>query len=320
MSAYESELLKLKHLKFHQTQELKTRELDLTQELKMRELNLTQELKMRELDLTTLRIKMEQEERQKDREFIRKENNKNRVMYVKNRFNKYLDMQVYGSPTAQYITQNSITDIIGYNIYLAMADSYVPEINNQIKEFIEPYINKTLIYENGITKLLSVVSIDNVENMIDNLCNANYLKSNSKIIDNLLEVKNKVLSVPISAIRDEHRYLKNTYKINLENQNKQKNNKKLDKQKYIKAENDAHFENGKCVIKCYCCFQKIELDDISCHRSHNIPDSKGGDLSPDNIRLCCATCNSSMNDSLTIDEYKCQLYVKLLGKVMHPIT
>lgn len=43
------------------------------------------------------------EEKQKDRDFIKEENNKNRRMYSTTRSNKYLDMQVYESSANQYI-------------------------------------------------------------------------------------------------------------------------------------------------------------------------------------------------------------------------
>jgi len=36
---------------------------------------------------------------------------------------------------------------------------------------------------------------------------------------------------------------------------------------------------------------------------HNIPESKGGTLDIDNLRPICASCNRSMGDRYTIDEF-----------------
>ena len=55
----------------------------------------------------------------------------------------------------------------------------------------------------------------------------------------------------------------------------------------------------------------IRLDASETHRCHNIPNSKGGDWSKDNVYLCCATCNQTMGDAKTVLEFKVDLYVAI---------
>ena len=58
------------------------------------------------------------------------------------------------------------------------------------------------------------------------------------------------------------------------------------------------FEN-KCYIKW--CENLINVYDF--HVGHNIPDSKGGKTSLENLRPICSRCNHSMSNNYTIDEW-----------------
>jgi 5-methylcytosine-specific restriction endonuclease McrA len=62
--------------------------------------------------------------------------------------------------------------------------------------------------------------------------------------------------------------------------------------------------NSKCYVKW--CRNEINVFDF--HVGHNIPASKGGSLSLDNLRPICSRCNLSMGNNYTIDEWN------LLGK------
>ena len=59
------------------------------------------------------------------------------------------------------------------------------------------------------------------------------------------------------------------------------------------------FEN-KCYIDW--CENIINVYDF--HVGHNIPDSKGGETTLQNLRPICSRCNHSMGNSYTIDEWK----------------
>ena len=55
--------------------------------------------------------------------------------------------------------------------------------------------------------------------------------------------------------------------------------------------------------KCYIpwCNNIITVFDF--HVGHNIPESKGGELTIDNLKAICSRCNLSMGDRYTIDEW-----------------
>lgn len=56
---------------------------------------------------------------------------------------------------------------------------------------------------------------------------------------------------------------------------------------------------GKCLVKW--CTNRITVFDWEA--GHNIPESKGGKTSIENLRCICSRCNKSMGDSYTIDEW-----------------
>jgi 5-methylcytosine-specific restriction endonuclease McrA len=49
------------------------------------------------------------------------------------------------------------------------------------------------------------------------------------------------------------------------------------------------------------CHNMINVWDF--HAGHNIPDSKGGKMSVDNLVPICSRCNLSMSDNYTFDEW-----------------
>ena len=56
---------------------------------------------------------------------------------------------------------------------------------------------------------------------------------------------------------------------------------------------------GKC--KTSWCRNKVTLFDFQC--GHNIPESKGGPLSLDNLVVICCRCNTSMGNQHTFTEW-----------------
>jgi hypothetical protein len=57
---------------------------------------------------------------------------------------------------------------------------------------------------------------------------------------------------------------------------------------------------------CYVCSKKINAKDFEC--GHIIAESKGGDITVDNLRPVCRTCNGSVG-SMNMDEFK-KIYFK----------
>ena len=56
---------------------------------------------------------------------------------------------------------------------------------------------------------------------------------------------------------------------------------------------------GKC--KTSWCMNTVTLFDFQC--GHNIPESKGGPLSLDNLIVICSRCNTSMGNQYTFKEW-----------------
>jgi 5-methylcytosine-specific restriction endonuclease McrA len=61
----------------------------------------------------------------------------------------------------------------------------------------------------------------------------------------------------------------------------------------------GHRFEGKCRVGW--CKNKISVFDYEC--GHNVPESKGGKTTLDNLVPICARCNRSMGDRYTIDEW-----------------
>lgn len=59
----------------------------------------------------------------------------------------------------------------------------------------------------------------------------------------------------------------------------------------------------KYESKCYIRWCKNTITVFDFQSGHNIPESKGGCTDLMNLRPICSRCNSSMNDSYTIDEW-----------------
>jgi len=60
----------------------------------------------------------------------------------------------------------------------------------------------------------------------------------------------------------------------------------------------------KYSSKCYIHWCKNDIDVFNFHIGHNIPESKGGELTLENLRPICARCNLSMSNNYTIDEWQ----------------
>jgi 5-methylcytosine-specific restriction endonuclease McrA len=73
--------------------------------------------------------------------------------------------------------------------------------------------------------------------------------------------------------------------------------KALKEQTWIK--NFGNVFSHKCYIKW--CENKVNVFDF--HVGHDIPESKGGKLSIDNLKPICSRCNHSMSNNYTIKEW-----------------
>jgi len=60
----------------------------------------------------------------------------------------------------------------------------------------------------------------------------------------------------------------------------------------------------KYSSKCFIHWCQNEMDVFNFHVGHNIPESKGGELTLENLRPICVRCNLSMGNKYTIDEWQ----------------
>ena len=64
-----------------------------------------------------------------------------------------------------------------------------------------------------------------------------------------------------------------------------------------------HYIGKKFNTSCYVKWCKNEINVFDYHTGHNIPESKGGSMTLENLRPICSRCNLSMGNNYTIDEW-----------------
>ncbi len=78
------------------------------------------------------------------------------------------------------------------------------------------------------------------------------------------------------------------------------------KQKIPKALREQvwiHYIGKKYDSKCYINWCTNRINPFDFESGHNIPESKGGQVTLENLRPICTRCNRSMSDKYTIDEW-----------------
>ncbi len=306
MTAYQKAKLELEQQRLERQERIEQQRLDQEKELKKGD----QELKKGDQELERQRLEQEKELKQQelesqermkqlDRDFMREENNKNRKMYVGSRFNKYLDLQVYGSPSQQYILTDSLSNVLEFQAFDITGDiEHAP----QIKSDVENVSEQVSIIENGLTKTVSAVPISKTLDLLDTMpCDMPVLTKQVELI-------------PDIAIKDDNRHIQSTYDIQMSMQDTDAYPTMMDKDKYLRVQNKVQSgPDGEIMITCYTCGKLVPMKSSACHRMHVIPKSKGGDCSINNIVLGCATCNQDTGNKYTALEYKVHLYAKLVN-------
>lgn len=64
-----------------------------------------------------------------------------------------------------------------------------------------------------------------------------------------------------------------------------------------------YYNKNNFSKKCYVKWCKNIINVFDFHVGHNIPKSKGGTDTIDNLKPICSRCNLSMNNNYTIDEW-----------------
>lgn len=155
-------------------QELKQQELAMIeaqkakdQELKQRKLASQESMKQQELDLTRELKQLDIDEKAKDRAFMREENNKNRRMHMALRHNKYLDFEVYGNPSKQYIDRDSMVNVLGFHVYNTN-NQFKPEVLKAIELEATKVCKTVPVYEQAATNESQVIEVRDAIDLIRN--------------------------------------------------------------------------------------------------------------------------------------------------------
>jgi 5-methylcytosine-specific restriction endonuclease McrA len=64
-----------------------------------------------------------------------------------------------------------------------------------------------------------------------------------------------------------------------------------------------HFNGRKFENKCYIRWCKNKINVFDFQVGHNIPESKGGPTTLENLRPVCSRCNQSMSNNYSIDQW-----------------
>jgi hypothetical protein len=292
-------------------QELKQRKLALIeaqkardQELKQRKLASQESMKQQELDLTRELKQIDIDEKAKDRAFMREENNKNRRMHMALRHNKYLDFEVYGNPSKQYIDRDSMVNVLGFHVFNTN-NQLKPEVLKAIELEATKVCKAVPVYEQAATSESQVIEVRDAIDLI---------KTISKQADApaVMSLVDRVETIQTVAVSDDLRSIPSSYQAKKAIQDVNKHSTGKHKLKYVRAINKLRESNGTILVSCACCSAEMDLQSSACHRGHDIPRSDGGDWSIDNVYLVCASCNTDMSDRLSVAEYKVELYVGMI--------
>ena len=64
-----------------------------------------------------------------------------------------------------------------------------------------------------------------------------------------------------------------------------------------------HYNGEHYSYKCNVSWCKNKINVFNFHAGHNIPESKGGATTLENLRPICSSCNLSMSNNYTITEW-----------------
>ena len=241
-------------------------------------------------------------EKEKDRAFMREENNKPRVLTILSKgFNPYFDLVGYGNNSKQFIDSSSLKKVIGFSQF---DNTNVRDltIEHKIGDIVESESEDKIIYSGEDSSIIRGIDSEKVSEVLDKI------EIDEKAKEDVLAQVSEICNAP----KDSSKRLKIPKLDSLRcSQLPDVNSSCLDKKKYIRAINKLRFVDNKIMINCYCCDDEYPLDSPAIHRSHNIPKSRGGDWSKENIYLCCSSCNQDMGNEITVLDYKLDLYLRI---------
>jgi hypothetical protein len=246
-----------------------------------------------------------------DRSHHTEENNKNRRMHYLDRHN-LLDFDVYGSAAVQFIESGSFKKNMFAQVL--MHDRVPEEKYDEVVSVINSVVDGAsttlpVVTENDTLADKEVINIGDCTLIPDTIVAK---LQEQETINNKTSIwsessKSRLQSIKKIGNSSSMNKMVPKYYDYLLDQMKNDSSKPKDKSFYVKPKNNtnANADNGDVLINCYACSKACKLGSSSIHRSHNVPDSKGGSWDKSNIYLCCANCNQDMGNGSTVEEYMC---------------
>ncbi len=253
------------------------------------------------------------------------ENNMNRRLFQEIAC-PHFDLRSYGTPSVQYGSTESVQRVILNNI--ATHDVFdglktndqltqtkaIRQIEDVIREKVSACSEMIVIANDRSKSEINAIDFEQMNDLameiIEECRKLKVISSSSPWLETF---NHKLTTTKSIAKTDSFQKTFPTHKEYLI-QTIPSRKTKLDKSKYIKPRNMASIDtNGRTMISCYTCNQRMYLDDKSVQCCHNIPDSNLGSWHPDNIYLCCANCNMSMGSDHTVEEHSVNMRFQQLS-------
>lgn len=329
ISNYETELIKIKQAKLAYLKEKEEREREFIVAKEEREHEFVIAKEGRDREFTVAKEGREREfvisENEKNR-FHAKELAKMKIdacrekcmqiVQITNQtnINFNVDFNAYGNQQDQYVSLESAKRVIAYEInnskqipqiekpaVIEAFDDHIDELSENTLVRVTPEVleSKDLVDINtlindcqerkNMKNLITIKSVK-IDSTIDNETRRKYIIS----IIEFIESKSK--QIIEEANSNNYTICSNDSMRKWHKEIERKNQPKSMKQRveYLRSENETYInkDTNEQWALCYCCKKACALSDM--HRSHVIAKSLGGSTHPDNIRICCASCNLTM--------------------------
>ena len=265
---------------------------------------------------------------EKELAYRTKENNFKRCMnleeiFVKDALQRNLitghsmayDVPVYGNPSEQCVDANSLKIHHVFAEYLTNKTIDQDAVNN-INSVFENKINKDLVYLNGEKTELELVRIVDALGIQEELIGLKQVPKEKRKLTESYEITNikpYLNKVPDNAKSDTKRIFKSlgqeNYALKTSPEGRKSASQDLEYYLYEINGKSHNEDKNKTTIKCFTCNTLLDYNTVNVEKLHDIPKSKNGNYSRENIKLGCRACNLAMGSETTLTEF---VFVKML--------
>ena len=351
MTLYEQAALELKAKKLEQQEKFKAQELAQQEKLKIQELAAQEKLKIQELevqeklkamDISVEMKKIEQTERlqyeeiaakrelkQMEFTFCEKENNKNRnlvrettsiqLQYHDNYF-KAINLSVFGTPSNQYIGYDDIARNLIITKHSALNKLSSNDILN-IKANLDSVVQEVHYVLNNKESVKPMVKLEDCNKLVNDLIESEVDATKLKMSYVLSDLSKYFTTIPTTVKSDTDRMVESFSDFLIKTKIEPTSFSTIKKKDYYRTPlNEAYVDNDKFFINCHVCDKNVELESSDTERLHDIPKSKNGNLSRENIKLGCANCNHAMSNKYSVGGFKLKMLMDELKLMFNDLN